>query len=84
MSKQMNECDGLSGILLNHSMTALVFFHWFRPVATTTLEFIYCRMILLMTPISDFAGFINLHIYTYPAQKREWSVRQATFPFAIF
>ena len=62
MSKQTNECDGLLGILLNHSMTALVFFHWFRPVAATTLELILCKMISLMAPISDFAGFINLHV----------------------
>ena len=62
MSKQINECNGLSGILLNYSMTTLVFFHWFRPVATTTLELILCKMILLMAPISDFAGFINLHV----------------------
>ena len=62
ISKQMNECDGLSGILLSHSMNELVFLHWFKLVAATTLEMFLCRTILLMAPISDFAGLINLHV----------------------
>ena len=42
-SKHRNECHKLSGMYLNHSITELLFFYWFRPVAATTLVLILGR-----------------------------------------
>lgn len=62
MSKQMNECAGLSGMSLYHLMTESEFFHWFKPVDATILELILWSIFLLTIPISDLAGFMSLHV----------------------
>ena len=62
----MNERVDLPGMLLNHLITASVFFHWFMLVDLTMLELILGRISLLIIPISDFDGFISLqYIYMH-------------------
>ena len=54
MSNAVNENVLFSGIALNQSSTAAVFFHWFSAVLRL--------MFLLTMPSSLFAGLINRHV----------------------
>ena len=62
MSKQMNVCLSLLVMFLNQSLTEVVFFHWLILVAAMILLLIQSRIFLLIWPISDFVGLINLRV----------------------
>ena len=49
-------------IFLNQSITDVVFFHWLKLVVLLILLLILSRMSLLILPISDLVGLINLHV----------------------
>ena len=50
-----------SGMLLNHLITSLVFFHWLRINVSLIFLFIFSKMCLLTLPSSDFVGFNRRH-----------------------
>jgi len=58
----MNDSELLFSKLLNHLRTLEVFFHWFIFVPLMIEVLISSRMCLLITPISDFDGFIRRHV----------------------
>ena len=62
MSKLINERSDLSVSSLNQIITESVFFHWFSFVELAILELMRWRICLLIIPISDFDGFISLHV----------------------
>ena len=49
-------------IILNQDKTALVFFHWFTPIASITLVFIRSSICLLIFLISDLHGLMRRHV----------------------
>ena len=62
MSNMTNVCWHFSGIFLNQSITEEVFFHWFNKVLLHMLVVIFSSILLLTSPISLFAGLINLQV----------------------
>ena len=62
MSKQIKLYWCLFSIFLNQSITDVVFFHWLKLVVLLILLLILSRMSLLILPISDLVGLINLHV----------------------
>jgi len=58
----MNACWNLLGIALNQSMTFEVLLHRFASVTLIISLFMLSKMCLLIMPISDFVGFMSLHV----------------------
>ena len=71
----MNESELLLFKLLNHFRTLAVFFYWFVLVLLITEALIASRIRLLMTPISDFDGFIRRHV--------GWSEKFCLWSFSV-
>ena len=62
MSNTVNENLFFSGMALNHSSTAAVFFHWFSAVLRLMLVLMLSSIFLLTMPSSLFAGLIRRHV----------------------
>ena len=58
----MKLCFSLFSISSNHSITDVVFFHKLILVAIVSFLFIRSRIVLLILPISDLVGLINLQV----------------------
>jgi len=58
----MNTCWDLLGTALNHSMTFEVLLHRFAFVTLIISLFMLSKICLLIIPISDFVGFMSLHV----------------------
>ena len=62
MSNWVNLCVCLLSILLNQLITSLLLFHCRMCVAFLILLLMVFKICLLIKPIWDLAGFINLHL----------------------
>ena len=62
MSKTIKLCRCFSWIVLNLSMTVLVFFHWLSCKFSRMFLFILSKRSLLIFPSSFFAGLISLTV----------------------
>ena len=58
----MNACWDLLGTALNHSMTFEVLLHRFAFVTLIISLLMLSKICLLINPISDFVGFMSLHV----------------------
>ena len=71
----MNESELLLFKLLNYFRMLAVFFDWFILVLLITEALMSSRIRLLMTPISDFDGFIRRHV--------GWSEKFGLWSFSV-
>ena len=62
MSKITKLCRSFSWIVINQSMTVLVFFHWLSCNFSRMFLFILSKITLLIFPSSFFAGLISLTV----------------------